>query len=91
MSSAALPLSNIYETLGIVEATTTQIYSEKANLKPEIEGPGSFTIFAPSNEAWKALPAVSTVLTNKNNVGLLCCRNGKKGKLKKQKTYGAFL
>lgn len=57
--STALPLSNIYETLGIVEAATTQIYSDKANLRPEIEGPGSFTIFAPSNEAWKALPAVS--------------------------------
>lgn len=60
VSSAALPLSNIYDTLGIVGAATTQLYSDRANLRPDIEGPGSFTIFAPSNEAWAALPAVST-------------------------------
>ncbi|XP_073476795.1 transforming growth factor-beta-induced protein ig-h3 [Aquarana catesbeiana] len=69
---AALPLSNIYETLGVVEAATTQIYSEKANLKPEIEGPGSFTIFAPSNEAWKALPAeILDALVSNVNIELL--------------------
>lgn len=55
----ALPLVNIYSTLGVVGASTTQMYSDRAKLRPEIEGPGSFTFFAPSNEAWAALPTVS--------------------------------
>lgn len=58
-ASAALPLSNLYETLGVVGATTTQLYTDRTEkLRPEMEGPGSFTIFAPSNEAWSSLPAV---------------------------------
>ncbi|XP_063303502.1 transforming growth factor-beta-induced protein ig-h3 [Pelobates fuscus] len=69
---AALPLSNIYETLGIVGAATTQLYSDRANLRPEIEGPGSFTIFAPSNEAWAALPAeILDALVSNVNIELL--------------------
>lgn len=56
---AALPLSNLYETLGVVGSTTTQLYTDRTEkLRPEMEGPGSFTIFAPSNEAWASLPAV---------------------------------
>lgn len=56
---AALPLSNLYETLGVVGATTSQLYTDRTEkLRPEMEGPGSFTIFAPSNEAWASLPAV---------------------------------
>ncbi|KAM7389282.1 hypothetical protein PAMP_023268 [Pampus punctatissimus] len=57
---AALPLVNIYNTLGVVGASTTQMYSERAKLREEIEGPGSFTFFAPSNEAWASLSTVST-------------------------------
>lgn len=57
---AALPLSNLYETLGVVGSTTTQLYTDRTEkLRPEMEGPGSFTIFAPSNDAWASLPAVS--------------------------------
>ncbi|XP_039339568.1 transforming growth factor-beta-induced protein ig-h3 [Mauremys reevesii] len=65
---AALPLSNIYDTLGIVGASTTQLYSLSSNLKPEIEAPGSFTIFAPNNEAWAALPAemLDSLVSNVN-------------------------
>uniref|UniRef100_A0A8C1GKJ5 Transforming growth factor-beta-induced protein ig-h3 n=1 Tax=Cyprinus carpio TaxID=7962 RepID=A0A8C1GKJ5_CYPCA len=55
---AALPLVNIYKTLGVIGATTTKMYSERANLQEEIEGPGSFTFFAPSNEAWEILDAL---------------------------------
>nr|XP_058917053.1 transforming growth factor-beta-induced protein ig-h3 isoform X2 [Kogia breviceps] len=59
---AALPLSNLYETLGVVGATTSQLYTDRTEkLRPEMEGPGSFTIFAPSNEAWASLPAIVTV------------------------------
>ncbi|XP_041079469.1 transforming growth factor-beta-induced protein ig-h3-like isoform X1 [Polyodon spathula] len=69
---AALPLSNIYNTLGVAGATTTKMYSERAQLKPEIEGPGSFTIFAPSNEAWSTLPSeILDALVSNVNIELL--------------------
>lgn len=69
---AALPLVNIYNTLGVVGATTTKMYSERAQLREEIEGPGSFTFFAPSNEAWAALPAeILDALVSNVNIELL--------------------
>lgn len=69
---AALPLVNIYNTLGVVGATTTQMYSERAKLREEIEGPGSFTFFAPSNEAWAALPTeILDALVSNVNIELL--------------------
>ncbi|XP_044219118.1 transforming growth factor-beta-induced protein ig-h3 [Thunnus albacares] len=69
---AALPLVNIYNTLGVVGATTTQMYSDRAKLREEIEGPGSFTFFAPSNEAWAALPTeILDALVSNVNIELL--------------------
>ncbi|KAM6923507.1 transforming growth factor-beta-induced protein ig-h3 [Xenentodon cancila] len=69
---AALPLVNIYNTLGVVGASTTQMYSERAKLRNEIEGPGSFTFFAPSNKAWAALPAeILDALVSNVNIELL--------------------
>uniref|UniRef100_UPI003AAD9833 transforming growth factor-beta-induced protein ig-h3 n=1 Tax=Centroberyx gerrardi TaxID=166262 RepID=UPI003AAD9833 len=69
---AALPLVNIFNTLGVVGATTTQMYSDRAKLKDEIEGPGSFTFFAPSNDAWAALPAeILDALVSNVNIELL--------------------
>ncbi|KAM6977872.1 transforming growth factor-beta-induced protein ig-h3 [Aplochiton taeniatus] len=69
---AALPLSNIYNTLGAVGAVTTQIYTDKAMLRDEIEGPGSFTFFAPSNDAWSALPdEILDALVSNVNIELL--------------------
>uniref|UniRef100_A0A8C6VJB1 Transforming growth factor-beta-induced protein ig-h3 n=1 Tax=Naja naja TaxID=35670 RepID=A0A8C6VJB1_NAJNA len=69
---AALPLVNLYETLGVVGATTTQLYSASSNLSAEITGPGSYTIFAPTNEAWASLPAeVLDSLVSNVNIELL--------------------
>ncbi|XP_067852324.1 transforming growth factor-beta-induced protein ig-h3 [Heptranchias perlo] len=69
---AALPINNIYNTLGSVGSATTQLYSDRAILRPEIEGPGTFTIFAPSNEAWASLPAeVIDALVSNVNIELL--------------------
>uniref|UniRef100_A0AAY4DD17 Transforming growth factor-beta-induced protein ig-h3 n=1 Tax=Denticeps clupeoides TaxID=299321 RepID=A0AAY4DD17_9TELE len=69
---AALPLVNIYNTLGVVGATTTKMYSQRAKLQEEIEGPGSFTFFAPSNEAWAALPTeILDALVSNVNIELL--------------------
>lgn len=53
------PIDNVYGTLGLVKATTTQQYAEMSGLREEIEGKGSYTMFAPSNEAWKQLDSVS--------------------------------
>uniref|UniRef100_A0AAQ6A545 FAS1 domain-containing protein n=1 Tax=Amphiprion ocellaris TaxID=80972 RepID=A0AAQ6A545_AMPOC len=49
------PIDNVYGSLGIVKATSTQRYSDISKLRPEIEGSGSYTFFAPSNEAWELL------------------------------------
>lgn len=53
------PIDHVYGTLALVEATTTQRYADISSLRAEIEGPGSFTMFAPSNEAWDLLDTVS--------------------------------
>ncbi|KAG6931670.1 periostin [Chelydra serpentina] len=52
---AVAPIDHVYGTLGIVGATSTQRYSDMSKLREEIEGRGSFTFFAPSNEAWELL------------------------------------
>ncbi|XP_010130230.1 PREDICTED: periostin isoform X2 [Buceros rhinoceros silvestris] len=52
---AVAPIDHVYGTLGIVGATSTQRYSDMSRLREEIEGQGSFTFFAPSNEAWEQL------------------------------------
>ncbi|KAM4627288.1 periostin, osteoblast specific factor b isoform 2-T2 [Polymixia lowei] len=52
---AVAPIDNVYGTLGLVKAISTQRYSDMSKLRPEIEGSGSFTFFAPSNEAWELL------------------------------------
>ncbi|XP_053153609.1 periostin isoform X3 [Hemicordylus capensis] len=52
---AVAPIDHVYGTLGIVGATSTQRYSDMSKLREEIEGDGSYTFFAPSNEAWDLL------------------------------------
>lgn len=56
------PIDHVYGTLGIVGATSTQQYSDISKLREEIEGRGSFTFFAPSNEAWEELNSVSVCM-----------------------------
>uniref|UniRef100_A0A672GDU6 Periostin, osteoblast specific factor a n=1 Tax=Salarias fasciatus TaxID=181472 RepID=A0A672GDU6_SALFA len=68
---AVAPIDHVYGTLGLVKATTTQQYSDISKLRPEIEGKGSFTMFAPSNEAWDQLdPEVRAALVSNVNVEL---------------------
>ncbi|XP_041116219.1 periostin-like isoform X2 [Polyodon spathula] len=52
---AVAPIDNVYGTLGILNAISTQTYSDVSKLREEIEGQGSYTFFAPSNEAWDLL------------------------------------
>ncbi|KAG8524748.1 Periostin, partial [Galemys pyrenaicus] len=69
---AVMPIDHVYGTLGIVGATTTQHYSDVSKLRDEIEGKGSFTYFAPSNEAWDNLDSeIRRGLENNVNVELL--------------------
>uniref|UniRef100_A0A8D1RKQ0 Periostin n=1 Tax=Sus scrofa TaxID=9823 RepID=A0A8D1RKQ0_PIG len=69
---AGLPIDHVYGTLGIVGATTTQRYSDVSKLREEIEGKGSFTYFAPSNEAWDNLDSdIRRGLESNVNVELL--------------------
>lgn len=55
------PIDHVYGTLAVVKASSTQNYADTSKLRPEIEGPGSFTFFAPSNEAWELLDEVLSV------------------------------
>lgn len=57
------PIDNVYGTLGLVKATATQQYADISKLREEIEGKGSFTMFAPSNDAWDQLDPVSKMET----------------------------
>ncbi|XP_045695152.1 periostin isoform X6 [Phyllostomus hastatus] len=69
---AVMPIDHVYGTLGIVGATTTQRYSDISKLREEIEGKGSFTYFAPSNDAWDNLdPDIRRGLESNVNVELL--------------------
>ncbi|CAN9501852.1 unnamed protein product [Ophioblennius macclurei] len=68
---AVAPIDHVYGTLGLVKATSTQQYSDMSKLRPEIEGKGSFTMFAPSNEAWDDLnPEMRAALVSNVNIEL---------------------
>ncbi|XP_026137590.1 periostin-like isoform X3 [Carassius auratus] len=68
---AVAPIDNVFGTLGLVKAITTQDYSAISKLREEIEGPGSYTFFAPSNDAWDLLdPEVRSALVSNVNIEL---------------------
>ncbi|XP_029965119.1 periostin, osteoblast specific factor b isoform X4 [Salarias fasciatus] len=68
---AVAPIDHVYGSLGVVKATSTQNYADISKLRPEIEGPGSFTFFAPSNEAWELLDEeVRSALVSNVNIEL---------------------
>ncbi|TDH04957.1 hypothetical protein EPR50_G00138340 [Perca flavescens] len=68
---AVAPIDHVYGTLGLVKATTTQQYSDMSKLREEIEGKGSFTMFAPSNEAWEQVESdVRSALVSNVNIEL---------------------
>ncbi|XP_036381281.1 periostin-like [Megalops cyprinoides] len=68
---AVAPIDHVYGTLGLVKAITTQEYSDISKLREEIEGSGSYTMFAPSNDAWDLLePSVRSALVSNVNIEL---------------------
>lgn len=58
------PIDHVYGTLGLLHATSTQQYSQMAGMREELEGKGSFTMFAPSDDAWAQLEPVSSPVTS---------------------------
>ncbi|XP_067842006.1 periostin-like isoform X2 [Heptranchias perlo] len=69
---AVAPIDHVYGTLSIVGARDTQTYADRSNLRKEIEGVGSFTFFAPSDEAWTLLNAdIRDALLSNVNIELL--------------------
>ncbi|XP_038673740.1 periostin, osteoblast specific factor b isoform X2 [Scyliorhinus canicula] len=69
---AVAPIDHVYGTLGIVGARSTQNYAARSNLRKEIEGVGSFTFFAPSDDAWMLLNAdIRDALLSNVNIELL--------------------
>ncbi|XP_076876243.1 periostin isoform X2 [Brachyhypopomus gauderio] len=54
---AAAPIDTVYGTLGVVKADVTKKYSDQCKLREEIQGAGSYTMFAPSDDAWELLDA----------------------------------
>ncbi|XP_048454009.1 periostin isoform X8 [Rhincodon typus] len=69
---AVAPIDHVYGTLGIVGARSTQNYADRSQLRQEIEGVGSFTFFAPSDEAWMLLDAeIRDALLSNVNIELL--------------------
>lgn len=71
--AAMYPSKNIVENAVNSKDHTTLVAAVKAaGLVPTLEGPGPFTVFAPTNEAFDALPAgtVSTLLKPANKAEL---------------------
>ncbi|XP_014879639.1 periostin, osteoblast specific factor b isoform X2 [Poecilia latipinna] len=68
---AVAPIDHVYGSLALVQATSTQNYADISKLRPEIEGPGSFTFFAPSNDAWELLDeTIRNALVSNVNIEL---------------------
>uniref|UniRef100_UPI00358F734A transforming growth factor-beta-induced protein ig-h3-like n=1 Tax=Myxine glutinosa TaxID=7769 RepID=UPI00358F734A len=68
----AAPLYTIYNTLPGAGAPRTRLYSKQAGLTPTIDKPGAYTMFAPSDMAWDALPkALHQSLVSNVNIELL--------------------
>ncbi|XP_072900023.1 periostin-like isoform X1 [Hemitrygon akajei] len=69
---AAAPIDHVYGTLNIVGATETKSYADRSNLRKEIEGAGTYTLFAPSNDAWNLLEfEIRDALLSNVNIELL--------------------
>lgn len=59
----AAPIDSVYGTLVLVKADITKQYSVISKIKEEIDGSGTYTMFAPSDDAWTQLDSVCTVFS----------------------------
>ncbi|XP_051766921.1 periostin [Ctenopharyngodon idella] len=68
---AVAPIDSVYGTLDLVKAKITQRYADQSKLREEIEGAGSYTMFAPSDDAWEDLDSVAkAAVVNSGNLEL---------------------
>uniref|UniRef100_A0A673K3L7 Periostin-like n=1 Tax=Sinocyclocheilus rhinocerous TaxID=307959 RepID=A0A673K3L7_9TELE len=68
---AAAPIDTVFGTLDLVNAKITQRYSDQSKLREELEGAGSYTMFAPSDDAWEELdPTLKDALVSSGNTEL---------------------
>ncbi|KAB5543488.1 hypothetical protein PHYPO_G00079740 [Pangasianodon hypophthalmus] len=63
---AAIPIDTIYGTLGLLKLDITQQYSDLSKIREEIDGAGSYTMFAPSSDAWEQLDVTARNALVKN-------------------------
>ncbi|XP_066506725.1 periostin isoform X2 [Hoplias malabaricus] len=52
---AVAPIDTVYGTLDLLQADVTKRYSDISRIKEEIGGSGTYTMFAPSDDAWDLL------------------------------------
>uniref|UniRef100_A0AAV2JB03 Periostin n=1 Tax=Knipowitschia caucasica TaxID=637954 RepID=A0AAV2JB03_KNICA len=55
---AVAPIDHVYGTLALVKAATTQRYTDLSGVSEELQGQGSYTLFAPSDDAWNDIGSV---------------------------------
>uniref|UniRef100_A0A672R771 Periostin n=1 Tax=Sinocyclocheilus grahami TaxID=75366 RepID=A0A672R771_SINGR len=68
---AVAPIDTVYGTLDLVQAKITQRYSDQSKLREELDGAGSYTMFAPNDDAWEELdPASKAALVSSGNTEL---------------------
>ncbi|XP_043106769.1 periostin [Puntigrus tetrazona] len=68
---AVAPIDSVFGTLDLVNAKITQRYSDQSKLREELEGAGSYTMFAPSDDAWEELdPTSKAALVSSGNAEL---------------------
>lgn len=46
----------------MLKLDVTQHYSDLSNIREEIDGSGAYTMFAPTDDAWKQLDVVRQIL-----------------------------
>uniref|UniRef100_A0A672R7J6 Periostin n=1 Tax=Sinocyclocheilus grahami TaxID=75366 RepID=A0A672R7J6_SINGR len=63
---AVAPIDTVYGTLDLVQAKITQRYSDQSKLREELDGAGSYTMFAPNDDAWEELDPVTALVSSGN-------------------------
>ncbi|RXN06859.1 periostin isoform X1 [Labeo rohita] len=68
---AVAPIDTVYGTLDLVNAKITKKYSDQSKMKEELDGAGTYTMFAPSDDAWTELdPTSKAALVSSGNIEL---------------------
>ncbi|XP_052424055.1 periostin isoform X2 [Carassius gibelio] len=68
---AVAPIDTVFGTLDLVQAKLTKQYSDQSKLTEELTGAGSYTMFAPSDDAWIELdPALRDAMVSSGNTEL---------------------